>query len=535
MSRRRRKKTNPQIEERVASGSRFKGIWWKSFLGLLVLVIVGVLFAYSRVVAFLHSDGFRDGISLEVCDELGTEGGFGDFEWDGLSAKNESFESVGIGAISSIKARGLAMDVELDFFKRDKFTLKNVYVGAVDAELDIRREFLKVEREKQEKGFLESLLPEEVELLDAELGELNAVVHSDSGKYEISGVNLRAQKDGDSYNALLKGGMVNLPFAFLSSANLVNGELSQLDEEIYITDTRLKIFGSGEVVLNGVVDLSPRARQLYDLKVKLSGLSCKDVFPKEWHSHLKGEVRGGLRIRPHEGTEPKVSGSLDILNGTLEALPVLSKISYYLAEPRFRTLEFEKFTCNFEKFRDGYELKQIVLSSGGLLKIEGDLKIEGESLNGLFDVGVPASFLSKIPGAKTSVFKPGRDQLLWAKVRIGGDFDNITEDLSDRLIHAATEEMIKRALSMGSEVLNPESIDNLIEGGEGIKENIDEIFKGDKGLIDGGLDAAKGLLDGITGSNKKEGDEDDGEKRGGGILPKLPVPDLPKIPGLPFL
>jgi hypothetical protein len=234
-------------------------------------------------------------------------------------------------------------------------------------------------------------------------------------------------------------------------------------------------------------------------------------------------------------------GRLEIEDGTLQALPILNKVALYFAEPKYRTLEVQKFECDFEKFREQTHLRNIILSSRGLLQIEGDLKIDGNKLDGLFDVGVPAAYLDKIPGAKTSVFKPGKDSLLWTQVKIGGDFDDITEDLSDRLIQAAFEDMMRRGLDMGIEAFSPETIEKY--GGKDVLKNLNDVLKGDKGVIEGGLDTAKGLLDGITGSKKEENDEkkddekdDDEEKKkeDEGLIPDLPkVPDLDKI--LPFL
>ena len=533
MSRRQRKKTSTRTKEKKQACNKLKGLWWKLALGLIVLLIAGAFFAYNRAIAFLHSDDFRKDVSAQVGAELGSEGEFGDFKWDGLSAKNDSFTSTGEGAISSIDAKDISLDVKLDYFKRDKFRLKNVNVSTVNAELDLRKEFLKFKREKKEKGFLESLLPDEVELLDAEIGDLSATVQTDSGEYTISGVNVQTVKSDDSYKAVIKNGIVNLPYSFLKTARLEEGEIVQLDEEIYVKDAKLQIFDSGSITLNGVVDLSPRARHLYDMEGKLSGLKCKDVFPDDWHRHLTGKVRGGFKIKPFQGTIPRMHGWLEIQNGTLQALPILNKVSYYLAEPKYRTLHFEKFDCKFEKFKDQIHLHEITLTSRELVKIEGHLHIEGENLDGLFNVGVPASYLSRIPGAKNRVFKPGKDQLLWTKVKIGGTFDDVTEDLSDRLLSAATQEMIERALSMGGEVVSPETIKKLMEGGGNVKESLDKVLKGEKGVLEGGVDTAKGLLEGITGSNKKEKDKDneekkEDEKKDGGL-----IPDLPKIP-LPF-
>ena len=533
MSRRRNSKAKAGKKEVKQARSRVKGLWWKVLLGLVVIVIVGGIVAYNKAIGFLHSEDFRSEVSLQVSDELGAEGAFGDFEWDGLSAENDHYKATGIGAISAVDVKGISLDVALDYFKRDKFEISNVRIDKVEAELDLRKEFLKIEREKKPKGFLQSLLPEEVELLDAEFSLIDAAVITNSGEYDVSGVKLNVKKDNDSYRAQIEGGFVEMPFPFLSSAIIKSGDFVQSDEEIYVNDLRLKIFDEGNITINGVLDLSPRAQYLYNMKGILSGLNCKEVFPKAWHRHLNGDVEGSFKIKPYQGTEPKIEGKIVIKNGTLEALPILNKIQYYLAEPKYRTLHFQEFSSDFEKYKEEIKLKNIVLKSSGLLHIEGDLKISGESLDGLFNVGVPATYISNIPGAKTSVFKPGKDQLLWAQVRVGGSFDDITEDLSGRLIAAATDEMIRRALSMGGEILNPDTIKKLLEG-VGSVEGLTDLIEGDKNPVEGGIDAMKGVIKGITGTNKEEKEDD----KKGGILPDLPktpaLPELPELPELPL-
>ncbi len=211
-----------------------KRLWWKLLAGLVVLLVAGAFFAYNRAIVFLHSDEFRKDISTQVGAEIGSVVTFGDFKWDGLKAKNNSFQSTGDGAITSVDATDIALDVKLDYIKREKFRLKNVKVGSVNAILDLRQDFLKFDKVKKEKGFIESLLPDEVELLDAEIGDINATVHTDSGDYTISGMKLQTTKDDDAYNALVEDGIVNLPFPFLKSARLEQGEIIQLDDEIYV-------------------------------------------------------------------------------------------------------------------------------------------------------------------------------------------------------------------------------------------------------------------------------------------------------------
>lgn len=548
MSRKRRKRMNTKIHEKKQAFRVHKSKWWKLIIVFCLLSIAIGFFIYNRVVAFLHSDEFRKDVSAQVSAGLGSVGEFGNFEWDGLSGRNEGFVSLGNGAINKIDASDISLDVNIDYLKRDKFVLKNVRVGQIDSVFDLRRDFIRFKIKEKEKGFIQSFLPDKVELRDAEVSDLNATIYTDSGQYGVSGVNVITKKSEDKYVAGIRGGLVDLPFSFLNQARVVEGEIVKLDDEIYIKNTKFRIFKSGTVTVNGDIDLSPKARNLYNFRGELEGLRCKDVFPEQWHRHLTGEVLGNFKIKSYEGNKSKIAGRLEIENGTLEALPILEKVSYYLAEPKYRTLQFEKFECDFEKQGDMINIRNIFLVNEELLRIEGNLLINGRGLDGVFNLGVPASYLANIPGAKNRVFRSGKDGMLWTSVNIGGDFDNITEDLSGRLIKAATNEMIERALAMGGEVISPEMVSQLVEGGKETVDNIGKMLKGDKGAIEGGVNTAKGILDSLTGSDEKadadrkqsedKNQKEEVEKNRGiedKIIPELPgIPKIPKIP-LPFL
>lgn len=558
MSRRQRKKSSAVKsvsnesgkESGKKSNKRFGGLWWKLLLGVFVVLLVGGIFAYNKVISFLHSDEFREDLAMQVGAEVGSKVEFGDFKWSGLSARNARVSVSGEGAIESAEVENLSLDVEMDFINRDKFTIKNVELDSVSVALDLRKEFLRFDRVEKEKGFLASLLPEEVEFEDAEIYNLAAVVKTNSGDFSVRGVRVKAENDDGTYNGFIDGGSVRLPFSFLTLATIEKGEISSTDEEIYVKDVSLRIFKSGKVHLNGVVDLAEGARQLYDMKGNLTGLNCMDVFPDNWHRHLRGGVEASFRIRPHEGIEPRIVGQLQINDGALMALPLLDEISKRFFEPKYKTLRFEKFRCGFEKYKEEITLSDIMLVSAGLLKIEGDIKIEGDRIHGLLDVGVPEIYISKIPGAKGNVFKHGKEGLLWTKVKIGGTSDNITEDLKDRLVNAAIDAVIGDVLKMTGKVVDPETVKKLLNAEGPNSEIIEKLMnknevmnpkflldfiggvagsKGGDGVLKNGLDTAKGVLDAVTGSGNGEGEnkKDNGEKKDGGL-----IPDLNKI--LPF-
>lgn len=539
MSRRQRRKSGDNAKStkrRLSKAKKIKkGLWWKVLLGLFVVLISSLIIGYFKTKAYLHSDDFREMVSKDVSDILGSEGSFGEFKWDGLSGATTGYAATGEGAIHSVDVENIDLNVDLNFIKRDVFKLKKVKVAKVSGVIDLSKPFLSFKKER-ERGFLESFLPEEVELYDAEVYDMNAVIKTSGSNYSFENVaaSLKRNPKGTGYDINAKGGMVKLPLSIINGAYLDEANLKLRGEEVYLNDSLFTVKGSGKLELNGFADLAKSSSNRYEIKGKLSGLRAKDVFPTDWQKNLKGEVVARFSVNPHRDGLPLIKGHLEIKNGTLEALPILEKISYYLADAKYRTMRFQKFECDFEKYEDRITLRNIVLSSKDLLQIEGNIVFDGREIDGVFDVGLPSGKLSQIPGAETSVFLPGKNRLNWAQVRIGGTIDDIEEDLTDRLLAAARDRIIGEALRMGGDVIKPERIKQATDAaGDAFK-----ILKGDKTLLEG----LNGLMgNGPKKTEEKEVTEEDKEKKetekeDKGILP-IPLPvDPRKIPDLlPFL
>jgi len=546
MSRRQRRKSGVTTKSRRRKSSSTKktrkGLWWKVLVGLFILLITTGIIGYYKTKAYLHSEDFRELVSLQVSNELGSEGSFGEFKWNGLSGSTTGYKATGEGAIQSVDVEDISLDVDLSFIKRDVFKLKNVKIAKVNSTIDLSNEFLSFKAEKRERGFWESFLPDRIELHNAEVIDTSVNIITSGNNYSFDGVtaSLEKNKKGKGFDIKAEGGRFNVPLSIVDNAYLKEANLKLRGDEIYLNDSEFTIQGSGKLKLNGYADLAKVSSKRYQMEGELSNLQCKDVFPADWQKNLKGEVVASFSVNPHDNDLPLIKGHIEIKNGTLEALPVLNKIAYYLADPKYRTIKFEKFECDFEKFEDIILLRNVVLSSKGLLKIEGDIAFDGRNIEGKFNVGLPPEKLSKIPGAETIVFLPGKERMNWTKVRIWGTIDDIKEDLTDRLIAAAGRRIIERAFEMGGEVIKPERVQqasNIV--GEGLK-----MLNGDKTLLEG----INGLLGNgqrkpdekeMTEEEKKkqmeEGKKDEEEKEDKGILP-IPLPiDPRKIPDiLPF-
>ena len=504
-----------------------KGWWWKGLLGLFLLLIIGGFVVYNRAIAFLHSDEFREKVQLEVGAKMGCETEFGDFTWEGLSASNDSFEATGEGAIAQVNAEDITFDVDLDFVKRDKYVIENVKIGKVSTVVDLSKKFITFELEKEEKGFIEKLLPEETELVDVNVKNTNMRMITEGGDYVVTDTNLDLKHDAGEYVLNLSGGKIELPMNFINQGNLKNARLLVRDEQILISSSEYDIFEKGTLSLDGSVDLKKDAAQKYFLRGNMAGVELGEIIPKDWKQSLYGNVSSEFTVMPKEGNEPVIRGTVDIEDGVLRALPVLDTISYYLKNKDFQNIKFKEFRCKFEKYKKDLRITDVYAHSQGLLRIEGNLTIRDRELDGLFNVGVPPQYLAAIPGAKEIVFKPGKDRMHWAKIKITGTLDDIEEDLTDRMIAAAPLQIFRNALKMGGEVLGAEGLQKrsttlskfISENGGDIQGVMKKFLEGDPDVLKG----AKKLFGTLLGGGSSEEGQPEGGpggllQQGGGLL-----------------
>ena len=202
----------------------------------------------------------------------------------------------------------------------------------------------------------------------------------------------------------------------------------------------------------------------------------------------------------------------------LTALPLLDKISAYANTSRFRRLSLNEASLDFEKIGENIKLTNIVLSSEGLVRVEGVMEIEGNQiLKGDLRIGITPGTLAHIPGAETKVFQRGDLGLLWTPLNVSGTLDAPQEDLSDRLVAAAKERMFELLPGIGEYALK--------FTGKPIGESTKMALK-EKGVILGvaqiALGKASDLLNPSDGDNpeKVKGEEAGAIKKGAEVIKK---------------
>ena len=133
---------------------------------------------------------------------------------------------------------------------------------------------------------------------------------------------------------------------------------------------------------------------------------------------------------------------MTLKSGELEALPILDRIATFTQTAQFRQFSLQRGKAVFTWQKSKLTVRQFLLESDGLIRIEGAFVVEGKQLDGKFQVGVTANSLRWLPGAQKRVFTEERDGYVWTTVKVTGPLDRLQEDLSARLLVAAGTEAV---------------------------------------------------------------------------------------------
>ena len=93
------------------------------------------------------------------------------------------------------------------------------------------------------------------------------------------------------------------------------------------------------------------------------------------------------------------------------------------------------------------EVSELRMEQKNLFSIEGDFAIENKKIDGTFRIGATADVLNAIPGAREKVFTESRGGYFWTSMKLNGPLTHPREDLKERLVAAAEEELAKGFLA----------------------------------------------------------------------------------------
>lgn len=472
---------------------------------LLALGVVSLAAGYGLLRSYVHSDAFRKFLSVESGRALGAIVEFAPFDWNGLAVDTASFEAKGEGTITNFRASGVHSEIGLGAMTQGVWKVCNSSVNRVDVFLTLdgrewseEKSIAKTSRTANErKSLLPSCLPNKLELRDLKVDELAINAQLKDGLAMASGITLKIEQADSrgTYEAKIKGGIVRLPNSKLSELHLSQARLKYQASRVSLVYAHAAIPGGGNIQAAGEWDTGSSG---FSLEGDASDFKCDDVFSEDWAKRLTGDVASNF-IVDNRANKLSASGKMTITNGSLTALPVLDALAAYADTARFRTLSLSEAHTEWRWTKDEIVLNQLVLTSDGLMRLEGRLVIRGQELDGIFRLGLVPNAIAAIPGAESGVFTAGDHGLMWTPLRISGTLANPEEDLTARLIAAAGLRLLDQIPETGEQVIK-------FTRSALTDPPIKTIDKGIKIIGEGGkaVESAAGFLNGVFGAGQTE-------------------------------
>lgn len=419
-----------------------RGTAWAFFL-LLGLVVLAALLARAGAGWYLGSERFRHQITRAVDQELKARGAFqplhfndGTFYCDGFVAQGKGrafFSDLRADQIRAVvNWRGL-LDRRWEV---DELSVQNLdirFAGRPVEEISTTR--------VPKKSPTQQKSPWKLDLRKAEIAQSAwhwGSTPARSGSLTKSGFTLTP--DNGTWLVEAKSG--TLAQTGWPSLTIESAKLRYTGASLFVTESALRA-GDGRLHVDGEIAFDRAA----DLRVRLDKVDFAPFLPPDWRLRLHGKLAGAAQVHaPLPEGALKIDGDLQLVDGQLEALPLLDQIATFTRTERFRRVALTRGSLNFSTESERTVVKNLVLESEGLMRVEGGCTIlKNRKIDGVFQIGVTAASLQWLPGSQARVFTVARDGYFWTPVRVSGPVDHPHEDLTKRLIAAAANELLENS------------------------------------------------------------------------------------------
>ncbi len=418
-----------------------RGTLWAVIFSLGFLVAVA-FFARAAAGWYLGSGRFRQQITRAVDQELKARGTFqplhftgGTFYSDGFVADGKErafFSELRADQIRAVvNWRGL-LDRRWEVNELNIQNLEIRFAGRTPAESAARAEPTRPAAKKKSSWKLD--------LRKAEIAQSAwhwGASPASAGSLTKSGFTLTP--DNGAWLVEARSGTLaqsGWPILTIDSA-----KLRYTGASLFVTESALRA-GEGRLHVDGEIAFDRAA----DLRVRLEQVDFAPFLPADWRMRLHGKIAGTAKLHaPLPAGALRIEGDLRLVEGQLEALPVLDQIAAFTRTERFRRVALTRGSLTFSNEGDRTVVQNLLLESAGLMRVEGQCTIAQNKIDGVFHLGVTAASLQWLPGSQERVFTEARDGYYWTPVRVTGPVEHPREDLTKRLLAAAASELLQNS------------------------------------------------------------------------------------------
>ena len=437
--------------------NRRMSLWVRLILWMIpivfVLLIVGFFVAKSAIDAYLRSDGFRQFVAGKAGGTLHADAELSPLSFTGTNIFADRFEAKGgrEAAFADLQIEQIRTEISLRRFFEKVWQVEQFDVQRITVNLDGPRVDRPPERTRdpleapKTASSSEGWLPNRVEIGHATIHDTQLLWNG--GGLRGTVFELEPREGGWQ----IAGQNGRLTYGKLPALDVDNLRLRYRAPSLFVNSADLRETAGGTLQATGEIDFS---RQL-DLSLKLASINISPFLSDDWRLRAKGALSGEIDVHSalpaHGGAQ--LSGSLQLAQGELTALPVLDEIAVFTRTQQFRRLNLSRAGGDFKKDDQRLAVTNFFAESDGLIRMEGAFTVENGSIDGAFQVGVTPGSLQWLPGSQAKVFTEARGGYLWAPMHLSGPVNKPNEDLTPRLIAAAPGAVIEGVQNAAGEAV----------------------------------------------------------------------------------
>lgn len=441
---------------------------------LFALLVIASVVLYFSIRPYLSSESFRKLVEAEVSKQLEVPVQIESLRWTGLTVFTNSIKTSGPSkvAIKSLDVQQLRIGFSLRPLLQRIARVDRIEMQALSVEFQVpepqpEKEVKPSEPAEPPPQWIQSLAPKKVEIGEIAIQQTQLRWPSGENEYgELSQLKLLATVDGNDLGLDASHGVLRLPKLPELALESLRGRMKE--KQIFITTGTLKYRDKGSLTVDGEIGL--QTPNTAHLNILVDAMPIDPFLPADWRARLLGNVNGKLKVTQDEKTHhlPQATGSIELTQGKIEALPFLNRIAQATNTERWKSISLDRAQTNFFWSPEKTVLEQIDFESKGLLLLQGTFQVEGEQVTGKTTVATDAGFLKPFPGVLEQVFNQPLNDYMATPVELSGTTSDIQEDLTQRIVMAVASGLLQKL---------PEGV------GEKIQNVTDELKKNAPGIM----------------------------------------------------
>jgi hypothetical protein len=434
-----------------------------------MLLLVALLVVKSTVRSWLEGDGFRNWLTERSAALLQSEVELVGLAWQNREVTATSFRATGFQEAGFAQLDLLGLRAKPEGVIDQRIQIPEITLQSLDLRFGHDRlpplasstageASTPVPDQVRVPGWLTQFLPTGVQVDEIKVTSANILVERAKGEgvFALKGLNTTIQPDFSTqlWEFAGRGGQMLLPGQ--PALDVDDLALRWKGSELFVDRCGLGIFTRGRIDGSGEIRFDDAG--LFDLELEISAIDIKDLVEGDWRERLQGTISGPVKITGPPG-DLRYEGTLEVADAMVQSMGLLDQLARYTKAEQFKHLPLQTARVDFIRQGDRIELRNLVLQSDGLMRIEGSIDLDGEAIIGHLQAGVTPGTLRWIPGAEQKVFTEDRNGFRWSPLELTGTIHDPKENLSSALLLAAGEAVVedlpRSLLDQANQLLNP--------------------------------------------------------------------------------